>query len=76
MATNPQVTSIAKGQGQPPASHQTQPQQPQGSHAKDISMATICRIGQESVQEIVGRAQEIFNHLRALQPPIGAAMPG
>ena len=49
--------------------HQQQPTQQQQS--KEINTATVCRIGQETVQEIVGRIQEVFNYLKTLQPPVG-----
>ena len=49
--------------------HQQQPTQQQQS--REINTATVCKIGQETVQEIVGRIQEVFNYLRTLQPPVG-----
>ena len=33
----------------------------------------MCRIGQETVQEIVGRVQEVFNYLKTFTPPSGSA---
>eukprot|EP00095_Tigriopus_kingsejongensis_P005528 maker-scaffold282_size228295-snap-gene-1.26 protein:Tk05528 transcript:maker-scaffold282_size228295-snap-gene-1.26-mRNA-1 annotation:"mediator of rna polymerase ii transcription subunit 30-like isoform x1" len=44
---------------------------PQGGN-KEFNTATVCRIGQETVQEIVSRIQEVFSYLKSLQPPIGA----
>lgn len=38
-----------------------------------INTATVCKIGQETVQEIVGRTQEVFSYLKSLQPPVGNA---
>ena len=49
--------------------HQQQPTQQQQS--REINTATVCKIGQETVQEIVGRIQEVFNYLKTLQPPVG-----
>ncbi len=34
----------------------------------------MCRIGQESVQEIITRIQEVFSYLKSLQPPVGAPL--
>ncbi len=58
-------------QQQQPGQAQPQPQQPQQQQGKDINTATVCRIGQETVQEIVGRIQEVFSYLKNLQPPVG-----
>lgn len=44
------------------------PQQP-----KDLNTAIMCRMGQEIVQEIVAKAIELFQNLKALQPPTGMA---
>ena len=32
----------------------------------------VCRIGQETVQEIISRTHEVFSYLRVLQPPYGS----
>ena len=32
----------------------------------------VCRIGQETIQEIVSRTCEVFGYLRQLQPPFGS----
>ena len=32
----------------------------------------VCRIGQETVQEIISRTHEVFTYLRVLQPPYGS----
>jgi len=61
-------------QSQFPAAHahppavQPQSQQPQ---QKEVNMATLCRIGQETVQELVSRTQEVLQILKSLQPPNG-----
>lgn len=41
------------------------PQQPQPP--RDFNMALLCRIGQETVQEIVGKTTELFQTLKVLQ---------
>lgn len=47
------------------------PQQQQQS--KDYGQASLCRLGQETVQDIVSRTQEVFQTLKAIQPPAGTA---
>lgn len=54
------------------------PQTPQtGSNAaintqqKELNVLTLCRIGQETVQDILSRFQDIFSTLKNLQPPNG-----
>ena len=54
-----------KGEAEAPA-----PQPAQQS--KDVNTSTVCRIGQETVEEIVSRTQEVFSILKSLQPPVGA----
>ena len=51
-------------------------QQQQQQHNKEINTATVCRIGQETIQEIVIRIQEVFSYLKSLQPPVGAPIQG
>ena len=69
-SVNPHTPSDQQQQQQPqqPATPQ-QPQQP-----KEINTAMVCRIGQETVQEIVGRTHEVFSYLRDIQPPYGSQM--
>lgn len=43
------------------------PTQPQTSQAKEFNIASLCRIGQETVQDIVSRTQEVFQTLRTIQ---------
>lgn len=45
----------------------TPPSQPQTSQAKEFNTASLCRIGQETVQDIVSRTQEVFQMLRTIQ---------
>ena len=52
---------------------QQQPTQQQPAQKQDLNTATICRIGQETVQEIIGRTHEVFSYLKTLQPPVGSA---
>ncbi|XP_061738054.1 mediator of RNA polymerase II transcription subunit 30 isoform X1 [Nerophis ophidion] len=47
------------------------PQQQQGQAARDVNTASLCRIGQETVQDIVLRTMEIFQLLRNMQLPNG-----
>ncbi|XP_058799264.1 mediator of RNA polymerase II transcription subunit 30 [Phymastichus coffea] len=49
---------------------QAQPQQ-QRPQSKDLNTATLCKMGQESVQEIVNRMQELFQVMKVIQPPNG-----
>ena len=52
---------------------QMQPQQPPvPTQPKEINTVMVCKIGLETVQEIVNRTHEIFNYLKALQPPFGS----
>ncbi|XP_070501893.1 mediator of RNA polymerase II transcription subunit 30 [Chironomus tepperi] len=38
---------------------------------KELNVLTLCRIGQETVQDILSRFQDIFSTLKNLQPPNG-----
>lgn len=49
---------------QPPA--QQQPQQ-----TKEFNTASLCRFGQETVQDIVSRTNELFQYLKSLSLPNG-----
>ncbi|XP_045481824.1 mediator of RNA polymerase II transcription subunit 30 [Harmonia axyridis] len=49
----------------PPVAQQQQQQ------SKEFNTASLCRIGQETVQDIVSRTQEVFQTLKAMQPPNG-----
>merc|ERR1719400_2679138 len=47
--------------------------QPAAQQSKsDVNASTVCRIGQETVEEIVSRTQEVFSILKTLHPPVGA----
>ncbi|XP_043591856.1 mediator of RNA polymerase II transcription subunit 30-like isoform X2 [Bombus pyrosoma] len=51
----------------------TQPPPQQQQHNKEFNTASLCRFGQETVQDIVSRTLEVFQTLRVLQPPNGMA---
>lgn len=44
---------------------------PQPTPQRDLHLLTLCRIGQETVQDIVTRLQEVFSLLKLVQPPNG-----
>ncbi|XP_074057458.1 mediator of RNA polymerase II transcription subunit 30 [Macrotis lagotis] len=44
---------------------------PQAQAAREVNTASLCRIGQETVQDIVYRTMEIFQLLRNMQLPNG-----
>ncbi|XP_031593980.1 mediator of RNA polymerase II transcription subunit 30 [Oreochromis aureus] len=67
MTTPPLVSPFG---GQPPPQQQQQQQQ-QAQAARDVNTASLCRIGQETVQDIVLRTMEIFQLLRNMQLPNG-----
>lgn len=48
---------------------QLQQQQQQQQHQMNI--INLCRYGQETVQDIVSRFQEVFSTLKSVQPPVG-----
>ncbi|CAH1400470.1 unnamed protein product [Nezara viridula] len=43
----------------------------QGAQNKEFNTASLCRYGQETVQDIVSRTQEVFQTLKVMQPPNG-----
>ncbi|KAJ8923800.1 hypothetical protein NQ315_010382 [Exocentrus adspersus] len=51
----------------PPSVPVQQQQQP----SKEFNTASLCRLGQETVQDIVSRTQEVFQTLKSIQPPNG-----
>ncbi|XP_024943582.1 mediator of RNA polymerase II transcription subunit 30 isoform X2 [Cephus cinctus] len=52
----------------PPTQPPVQQQQQQN---KEFNTASLCRFGQETVQDIVSRTLEVFQTLKVLQPPNG-----
>uniref|UniRef100_G3VQQ6 Mediator of RNA polymerase II transcription subunit 30 n=1 Tax=Sarcophilus harrisii TaxID=9305 RepID=G3VQQ6_SARHA len=55
------------GAGMPPGAFTG----PQAQAAREVNTASLCRIGQETVQDIVYRTMEIFQLLRNMQLPNG-----
>ncbi|XP_022661272.1 mediator of RNA polymerase II transcription subunit 30-like isoform X2 [Varroa destructor] len=51
------------------------PQDSQQQQQQEFNIPVMCRIGQETVQEIVSRAGELFQLLRTLGPPTGSMNP-
>ncbi|XP_034186303.1 mediator of RNA polymerase II transcription subunit 30 [Osmia lignaria lignaria] len=51
----------------------TQPPPQQQQQNKEFNTVSLCRFGQETVQDIVSRTLEVFQTLRVLQPPNGTA---
>ncbi|KAF2901577.1 hypothetical protein ILUMI_04606 [Ignelater luminosus] len=56
---------------QPPNVAPTPPAPTHAQQSKEFNTASLCRIGQETVQDIVSRTQEVFQTLKAIQPPNG-----
>lgn len=50
---------------------QTPQQQQQQQQQQNFNIVYLCRYGQETVQDIVSRFQEVFSTLKSVQPPIG-----
>uniref|UniRef100_A0A1A8J2W9 Mediator of RNA polymerase II transcription subunit 30 n=1 Tax=Nothobranchius kuhntae TaxID=321403 RepID=A0A1A8J2W9_NOTKU len=67
MTTPPLVPPFG---GQPPHPPQQQQQQ-QAQAARDVNTSSLCRYGEETVQDIVLRTMEIFQLLRNMQLPNG-----
>lgn len=63
----PQGGGMMAPAGQPAAASG----QPNIQQQKEFNLLTLCRIGQETVQDIVSRFQEVFGILRVIQPPNG-----
>lgn len=68
------------GQNQLPQLSLTTPQTPlantsaqanPASQQKELNVLTLCRIGQETVQDILSRFQDVFSILKNHQPPNG-----
>ena len=86
-SSTPQSPSVAPStpnsqepaqQSQGQQSQQTLPlnnSQQQAPTNKEINTVMVCRIGQETIQEIVSRTCEVFGYLRQLQPPLGYQNP-
>jgi len=50
---------------------QQQVQQTQSVPQKEVNPASFCRLGQETIQELVNKTNEMFGCLKATQPPDG-----
>lgn len=61
----PTTPQIPVPQSQPPVPKQA---------ARDFNTASLCKLGQETVQEIVSRMQELFQTLKVIQPPNGLCL--
>lgn len=62
------VGAVPPGQPNPGPGTNTQAPNVQ---QKEFNLLSLCRIGQETVQDIVSRFQEVFGLLRQIQPPNG-----
>merc|ERR1712037_8933 len=74
----PVPTSASGDTGPPAATPQVSSPAPQPAAQQsksDVNASTVCRIGQETVEEIVSRTQEVFSILKSLQPPVGSYNP-
>merc|ERR1719369_1545284 len=70
------MTDGGAGQEAGPGGHNPTPPPnttPTPGQSKEVNTSTVCRIGQETVEEIVSRTQEVFSILKSLQPPIGSS---
>lgn len=68
---SPQVSQAVQQPTVAPTPTPTPPAQQQPQPAKEFNTASLCRIGQETVQDIVSRTQEVFQTLKQIQPPNG-----
>jgi len=69
------MTDGGAGQEAGPGGHNPTPPPnttPTPGQSKEVNTSTVCRIGQETVEEIVSRTQEVFSILKSLQPPVGS----
>ncbi|XP_067011181.2 mediator of RNA polymerase II transcription subunit 30 [Anabrus simplex] len=66
-----QANPASQQQNNQPQVQSQQPQQP--AQNKEFNTASLCRFGQETVQDIVSRTQEVFTTLKLIQPPNGTA---
>jgi len=64
------ISSMVNPQAPPGGSvPQTQPQANQQQQQKEFNIVSLCRFGQETVQDISSRFQEVFAALKSVQPP-------
>lgn len=69
-STVQQATMVSTGTGTSAVGTQSTSQSSQ-SQSKEFNTASLCRFGQETVQDIVSRTQDVFQTLKAIQPPNG-----
>lgn len=62
-----QASAVSAQPTAPPA----QPSVNQPPQNKEFNTASLCKFGQETVQDIVSRTQDVFQTLKAIQPPNG-----
>jgi mediator of RNA polymerase II transcription subunit 30 len=62
-----QVANQSNTQQQQQGNQQQQNPSQQQQPTKEINTASLCRFGQETVQDIVSRTQEVFQALKAIQ---------
>lgn len=68
----PPMSQPQNQQQQPNQQQQQQNQQQvQQQQHQNLNIVYLCRYGQETVQDIVSRFQEVFSTLKSVQPPIG-----
>ncbi|KAL7286297.1 mediator of RNA polymerase II transcription subunit 30 [Trichogramma pretiosum] len=70
---NPLVLQDTQASTTPTAPQMMAPQvqQPQKKEAREFNPIFLCKIGQESVQELVSRMLEVFQLLKVVAPPNG-----
>lgn len=56
-----------QGPGVAPTPPSVPVQQQQQQQSKEFNTASLCRLGQETVQDIVSRTQEVFQTLKTIQ---------
>ncbi|XP_068626317.1 mediator of RNA polymerase II transcription subunit 30-like [Battus philenor] len=67
----PQVVQQPGMQSGPVATAAAAPPSAPPPQNKEFNTANLCKFGQETVQDIVSRTQDVFQTLKAIQPPNG-----
>ncbi|XP_068626754.1 mediator of RNA polymerase II transcription subunit 30-like [Battus philenor] len=67
----PQVVQQPGMQSGPVATAAAAPPSAPPPQNKEFNTASLCKFGQETVQDIVSRTQDVFQTLKAIQPPNG-----
>ena len=68
----PNVTAVSAAAGNTPSPAPAVGGKVTPTPQKEVNISTVCRIGQETVEEIVSRTQEVFSILKSIQPPVGS----